>query len=185
MGNERLDSKVKYRSAGDDSDYSDIQRILERGRSGELNAGDMAAFRSFMNRVTDPELLNTLLADAFESPDLMETIFDAVSDDPGQWPSSTLTRLTECLQFNGLDRSADVIASELRRRHPGNREVIRLWALSAGTPEATVRRFLSALRGADDRAVVIADAREFARRNVDGELMSILESGIASHPDSS
>lgn len=159
--------------------YDQLLRLIERGREEELSQGDVALIRSAIQHVRDPEAMNSLLAQGFECEPFVEAAEEMIENTPGSWPISTLTRLVETLLFQGLDRKAATIADELRRRDPREAYAIRLWALSAGAPEATMRRFAAALPGARDPAAVIADAREFALRNSGGDLISIIDEAVA------
>jgi hypothetical protein len=165
----------------DSEQYHQLLRLIDRCGTEELDAGDIALIRSSIRHVQDPDSMNSLLALGFECEPFLGVVSDIIASNPRLWPHSTLVRLTESLLFNGLDREASVIADELRRRDPKEARTIRLWAISAGEPEATMRRFATALWIADDPATVISDARDFASKNVGTDLMSIIEEAIARH----
>lgn len=166
-----------------DSNHSEPHELLlsliELCQREGLNEGDIALVKSAMQRISEPEEMDSLLARGFECTPFLEAAAGLVASAFGSWPNSTLARLAETLLFQGLDPSAAIITDELHQRAPQQSYAIRLWALSAGSPEATMRRFASALETAEDPATVIADARDFARRNVDGDLMTIIDTAVA------
>lgn len=149
--------------------------LVAKCREEGLDASDLAVLRSLVLATGDAESLRVALREALDCPEFATTAFEVWMESRAKWHRDTLVQVAEVLLFHGLDRQAEQVAEGVRRASPSDTYGIRLWAISAGSPEAALKRFAAGLAAADDPEVVRRDAREYAVRHARLDLLALLD----------
>lgn len=156
-------------------DNKSVRDLVDRCENGELQGADRALIQSWLLGAMDADDVLHLIDEGVECKDILSAVGEFAIDAPKRWPRAVLVRLTEGFLFQGEDARAEQIALILRRESPSDVDVLRLWALSAGTPQQVVERFAEALPFAEEPERLLLRAREYARLNEPPGLEQLLE----------